>query len=507
MNATSKYVLAIDQGSTSTRAVLYDHAGRKVIASTQPLRQLRPHPGWVEQDPDEIWSSVLAAIANALIDGRIHPDEIHSLGITNQRETVVVWDKQTGKPIYHAIGWLSNQTAELARQLQAAGYQALIQEKTGLVLDAYFSATKLRWILDHVPGAQERAERGELLAGTIDTWLAWKLSDGKCHVTDYTNASRTMLYNIHRLEWDDDLLALLRIPRQLLPAVRASDERYGTTENYQFYGVSVPIAGIIGDQQAALLGSLSLEPGMVETTYGDGAFVMMNSGKTPATSKHLLTTIAYGLDGKITYALEGSIFTAGSALVWLKDQVGLIQSVPESRLAAQQSTNQNEVYFVPALTGLGAPYWNPTTRGAWFGLTRGTTKEDLVKATLQATAYRTCDIVETMEQDTGLAISQLSAAGGASRNSYLMQFQADLLHRQVLRTNDAEITAFGAAALSGVATGFWADWAEVKAIYQAGKAFVPDLPAEERTRLYSGWQRAVRAASVFQPTPRPQENL
>lgn len=496
----TKYVLAIDQGSTSTRAVFYDHSGRKVIESTKPLSQKNDKNGWVEQDPDLIWSSVLSAISSAMIDARIHPEKIRAIGITNQRETTVVWDKNTGKPIYNAIGWLSKQTTGIAKQLREEGYSDLIREKTGLVLNAYFSATKVRWILDHVEGAQERAEKGELLFGTIDSWLVWKLSDGKYHITDYSNASRTMLYNIHELKWDQDILDILHIPVQMLPEVHASDEVYGTTENYQFYGVQVPIAGIAGDQQAALIGSMGLEPGMVESTYGDGAFIMMNTGtKLEISDEKLLTTIAYGMNGKVYYALEGSIFTAGSALKWLRDKLGLISSIPGSRIAAKRSNNDNEVYLVPAFTGLGAPYWDSSVRGAIFGITRGTNDDDIVKATLQSIAYSTKDIIDTMEADANIKISQLGADGGASRNSYLMQFQADILDKPVERAADEETTAFGAAVLAGLATGFWKDIDEVKSIHEPGKLFTPEISSQEREKLYHGWKRAVKAAQTFKP--------
>ncbi|WP_429971503.1 glycerol kinase GlpK [Fructilactobacillus sp. Tb1] len=499
-NDETKYVLAIDQGSTSTRAVFYDHSGRKVIESTKPLPQICDKNGWVEQDPDTIWSSVLSAISSAMIDARIHPESIKAIGITNQRETTVVWDKNTGKPIYNAIGWLSKQTSGIANELRDNGYGPMIHEKTGLVLNAYFSATKVRWILDHVAGAQTRAEQGELLFGTIDSWLVWKLSDGKYHITDYSNASRTMLYNIHELKWDQEILDILHIPVQMLPEVHASDEVYGTTENYQFYGVQVPIAGIAGDQQAALIGSMGFEPGMVETTYGDGAFIMMNTGDQPEISdEKLLTTIAYGMNGKVCYALEGSIFTAGNALKWLRDQLGLISSIPASRIAAKRSTNNNEVYVVPAFTGLGAPYWDSTVRGAIFGITRGTNDDDIVKATLQSIAYSTKDVIDTMEADANIQIPQLGADGGASRNSYLMQFQADILNKPVERSADEETTAFGAAVLAGLATCYWKDIDEVKSIHEPGKMFEPNMEKTEREKLYNGWQRAVSAARTFKP--------
>lgn len=501
MVSTNKnYVLAIDQGSTSTRAIIYDHSGRKVIESYKEVPQIVNSDGWVEQDPNEIWNSVLSAIASALIDASIHPENIASVGITNQRETTVVWDKVTGKPIYNAIGWLSKQTNAIAQGLKNDGYEDLVHQKTGLVIDSYFSATKLRWILDHVAGSQKRAENGELLFGTIDTWLVWKLSGGKYHITDYTNASRTMMFNINDLKWDDEILSILNIPKKMLPTVHASDEVYGTTENYQFYGVSVPIAGIAGDQQAALIGQMGFSKGMVENTYGDGAFIMMNTGHHPQYSdENLLTTIAYGINGKITYALEGSIFVAGSALTWLRDQMKIITSVPESRQAAKRSTDHNEVYVVPAFNGLGAPYWDQNVRGAVFGITRGTNSDDFVKATLQSIAYGTKDIINTMESDTKLTIPQIRADGGASRNSYLMQFQADILNIPVQRASDEETTGFGAAILSGLATGFWKDLDEVQSIYEEGKSFTPDMKEAERAKLYQGWQRAVRATQAFKP--------
>ncbi|EKK21086.1 Glycerol kinase [Fructilactobacillus florum 8D] len=500
MTTSAPYILAIDQGTSSTRAVIYDHDGRKVIESMKPVPHINNHSGWVEQDPDVIWSSVLSAIAAALIDAQIHPEMIHSIGITNQRETTVVWDRNTGKPIYPAIGWLSQQTNHLADQLRQDGKAGVIREKTGLVIDAYFSATKLRWILDQVPGAQTRAEAGDLLFGTIDTWLMWKLSAGRIHATDYTNASRTMLFNIHTLEWDADILRMLNIPRTMLPKVQPSDAVYGFTENYQFYGVQVPIAGLAGDQQAALVGSMSFTPGMVEGTYGDGAFIMMNTGTQPA--KHadrLLTTIAYGMNGTVSYGLEGTIFTAGRALLWLRDELGLIKDVPASRKAANEADPQSNVYLVPAFTGLGAPYWDTKTRGAIFGMTQATGANELVQATLQSIAYRTKDIVDEMETATQLAITQFGADGGSSRNTYLMEFLADILAKPVQRTSDEETTAWGAAVLSGLATGFWKDVDEVQQITTTGRCFTAKMTEPVRQRRLRGWRRAVQAAQSFQP--------
>lgn len=495
-----KYLLAIDQGSTSTRAVIYDHDGRKIIESVKQVKQINFNNGWVEQDPKEIWNSVLSTIASAMIDSGVHPENIASIGITNQRETTVIWDQQTGEPIHNAIAWTSKQTNDISNQLKKQGYEDLIHQKTGLVIDSYFSATKIRWILDQVDGAQQRAENGEIIFGTIDTWLVWKLSGGKYHITDYTNASRTMLFNIHELNWDQEILDILNIPKQMLPEVYGSDEVYGTTENYQFYGISVPIAGIAGDQQAALIGQVGFESGMVKSTYGDGTFVIMNTGKKPHVSEtKLLTTIAYSLNGEINYALEGSIFVAGSALSWLKDKMGIINSVPESRIAAKRSNDDSEIYVVPAFNGLGAPYWDQDVRGAAFGITRGTTSDDFVKATLQSIAYGTKDIVDTMEKDTGIDIKELRTDGGASRNSYLMQFQSDILNTSIQRSSDEETTAFGAAILSGLASGFWKDLDEVKKIYETGKSFEPDMSEEKRTRLYAGWHQAIKAARHFKP--------
>ncbi|WP_395345469.1 glycerol kinase GlpK [Levilactobacillus parabrevis] len=494
------YILAVNQGTSSTRAMIFDRTGRKVIEGYKEVPQYYPHAGWVESDANEIWNSVLSVIASALIDASIHPENIQAIGISSQRETTIVWDKITGEPIYHAIGWQSQQTASLAKKLAADGRAKAIKDKTGLVLDAYFSATKIRWILDHVPGAQERAENGDLLFGTVNSWLAWKLSGGKIHVTDYSNASRTMLFNIHELEWDQDILNWLNIPAAMLPEVKSSSEVYGVTQNFQFYGVEVPIAGLIGDQSAALLGQLALEPGTVKNTYGDGAFVMMNTGDEPQTSEHnLLTTIAYKLDGKVTYALEGSILVAGTALAWLHESMKIIDNVPESRQAAMASTDEDEVYVVPAFNGLGAPYWDPDAKGAVFGLSRGTNRNDFVKATLQSIAYQTRDVLRTMKQDTGIDISELMADGGASRNRYLMQFQADILDTPVHRAADEETTAMGAAITAGLAVGYWKSLDEIKQIRTDGRLFTPNMLPDRREHLYAGWKQAVKATRAFKP--------
>ena len=503
-----KYILAIDEGTTSTRAIIFDHAGRKVADAQREFTQYFPKPGWVEHNANEIWNAVSSTIANAFIDSGIKPSQISGIGITNQRETTVIWDKKTGLPIYNAIVWQSRQTADIADQLIKDGYGDLIHQKTGLVTDAYFSATKIRWILDHINGAQERAERGELLFGTIDTWLVWKLTDGAVHVTDYSNASRTMLYNIHELKWDSEILQLLNIPEAILPEVKPNSMVYGNTKDYHFYGSEVPIAGMAGDQQAALFGQLAFEPGMVKNTYGTGAFTVMNIGEQPQLSdNNLLTTIGYGINGKVYYALEGSIFVAGSAIQWLRDGMQLFKKASDSEAAALASQNENEVYVVPAFTGLGAPYWDSDARGAVFGITRGTTKEDFIKATLQSLAYQSRDVLDTMKRDSGIDIPAMRVDGGASNNNYLMQFQADILGIEIHRAHDLETTALGAAFLAGLAVGYWQDLDELKAEYQPGKIFKPQMGEEERRDLYQGWQEAVAATRNFKHQQRKANKL
>ncbi|WP_050611565.1 glycerol kinase GlpK [Ligilactobacillus agilis] len=492
------YVMAIDEGTTSTRAIIFNHAGNKVADAQQEFPQYFPKPGWVEHNANEIWNAVLATITNSFISSGITPAQIAGIGITNQRETTVIWDKKTGLPIYNAVVWQSRQTSEIAAKLKQAGYSELIHQKTGLIIDAYFSATKIRWILDHVPGAQERAERGELLFGTIDTWIVWKLTGGKVHVTDYSNASRTMLFNIHDLKWDQEILSLLNIPAEILPEVRGNSEVYGQTMAYHFFGSEVPIAGMAGDQQAALFGQLALEDGMVKNTYGTGSFIVMNTGTTPILSaNNLLTTIGYSLAGKVNYALEGSVFVSGSALQWLRDKLHLLQSAPDSEAAARRSQSNNEVYVVPAFTGLGAPYWDSEARGAVFGLSRGTTADDFIKATLQSLAYQTKDVVATMELDTGIDIPILRVDGGAAKNDYLLQFQADILQKPLERAANLETTALGAAFLAGLAVGYWQDTAELKQLFAKGQRFEAQMTSAESGRLYAGWQRAVKATRIF----------
>ena len=453
-----KYIMAIDQGTTSSRAIIFDKAGNHIGTSQKEFTQYFPEAGWVEHDAHEIWNSVQSVIAGAFIESGVKPDQIAGIGITNQRETTVVWDKETGLPIYHAIVSQSRQSAQIADELKEHGYADIFHEKTGLIIDSYFSATKIRWILDHVPGAQERAEKGELLFGTIDSWLVYKLTDGKVHVTDYSNASRTMLFNINTLEWDQEILDILNIPREMLPKVVSNSEIYGLTKTYHFFGSKVPIAGMAGDQQAALFGQMAFEPGMVKNTYGTGSFIVMNTGNKPQLSKNnLLTTIGYGINGEINYALEGSVFVAGSSIQWLRDGLKLIDKASQSETAALASKNEDEVYVVPAFVGLGAPYWDQDARGAVFGLTRGTTEKDFIKATLQGIAYQVRDILGAMQEDTGIDIPVLKVDGGATNNDYLMQFQADILNTPVQRAGDLETTALGAAFLAGLAVGYWQD--------------------------------------------------
>nr|3H3N_O Chain O, Glycerol kinase [Enterococcus casseliflavus]3H3N_X Chain X, Glycerol kinase [Enterococcus casseliflavus]3H3O_B Chain B, Glycerol kinase [Enterococcus casseliflavus]3H3O_C Chain C, Glycerol kinase [Enterococcus casseliflavus]3H3O_O Chain O, Glycerol kinase [Enterococcus casseliflavus]3H3O_X Chain X, Glycerol kinase [Enterococcus casseliflavus] len=496
--AEKNYVMAIDQGTTSSRAIIFDRNGKKIGSSQKEFPQYFPKSGWVEHNANEIWNSVQSVIAGAFIESGIRPEAIAGIGITNQRETTVVWDKTTGQPIANAIVWQSRQSSPIADQLKVDGHTEMIHEKTGLVIDAYFSATKVRWLLDNIEGAQEKADNGELLFGTIDSWLVWKLTDGQVHVTDYSNASRTMLYNIHKLEWDQEILDLLNIPSSMLPEVKSNSEVYGHTRSYRFYGSEVPIAGMAGDQQAALFGQMAFEKGMIKNTYGTGAFIVMNTGEEPQLSDNdLLTTIGYGINGKVYYALEGSIFVAGSAIQWLRDGLRMIETSPQSEELAAKAKGDNEVYVVPAFTGLGAPYWDSEARGAVFGLTRGTTKEDFVRATLQAVAYQSKDVIDTMKKDSGIDIPLLKVDGGAAKNDLLMQFQADILDIDVQRAANLETTALGAAYLAGLAVGFWKDLDELKSMAEEGQMFTPEMPAEERDNLYEGWKQAVAATQTF----------
>ncbi|HGD2280847.1 TPA: glycerol kinase GlpK [Streptococcus agalactiae] len=498
MSSEEKYIMAIDQGTTSSRAIIFNKKGEKIASSQKEFPQIFPQAGWVEHNANQIWNSVQSVIAGAFIESSIKPGQIEAIGITNQRETTVVWDKKIGLPIYNAIVWQSRQTAPIADQLKQEGHTNMIHEKTGLVIDAYFSATKVRWILDHVPGAQERAEKGELLFGTIDTWLVWKLTDGLIHVTDYSNAARTMLYNIKELKWDDEILELLNIPKAMLPEVKSNSEVYGKTTPFHFYGGEVPISGMAGDQQAALFGQLAFEPGMVKNTYGTGSFIIMNTGEEMQLSQNnLLTTIGYGINGKVHYALEGSIFIAGSAIQWLRDGLRMIETSSESEGLAQSSTSDDEVYVVPAFTGLGAPYWDSNARGSVFGLTRGTSKEDFVKATLQSIAYQVRDVIDTMQVDSGIDIQQLRVDGGAAMNNLLMQFQADILGIDIARAKNLETTALGAAFLAGLSVGYWESMDELKELNATGQLFQATMNESRKEKLYKGWRKAVKATQVF----------
>ncbi|MRI82631.1 glycerol kinase GlpK [Aerococcaceae bacterium DSM 109653] len=493
-----KYIMSIDQGTTSSRAIIVNHDGEIVASHQAEFPQIYPKAGWVEHDANKIWNNVQSVIAGAFIDGGLKPHQIAAIGITNQRETTVVWDKETGLPIYNAIVWQSRQTADLADKLKEDGYTELIKSKTGLVIDAYFSATKVRWILDHVEGAQDRAEKGELLFGTIDSWLVYKLTGGDVHVTDYTNAARTMLFNIHDLKWDDEILEILNIPKVMLPEVKSNSEEYGFTKSYHFFNQEIPITGMAGDQQAALFGQLAFEPGMVKSTYGTGSFIIMNTGEeAQASENNLLTTIGYSINGKVHYALEGSIFVAGSAVQWLRDGLNMFKDSAETEQLAHDSTSEDEVYIVPAFTGLGAPYWNSSARGSAFGLTRGTTKSDFVKATLQAIAYQVRDVVDTMTLDSGIDIKLLKVDGGAAMNKYLMQFQSDITGIDIARAKDLETTALGAAYLAGLAVGYWKDQDELQRLVGVGETFTAKMDEEKKEKLYRGWKQAVKATEVF----------
>ena len=493
-----KYIMSIDQGTTSSRAIIVNKKGEIIGSGQEEFEQIYPQSGWVEHNASKIWNNVQGVISKAIIESELQPEDIEAIGITNQRETTVVWDKETGKPIYNAIVWQSRQTAPIANQLIKDGHTDFFQSKTGLIIDAYFSATKVRWILDEVEGAQERAENGELLFGTIDSWLVYNLTGGDVHVTDYSNAARTMLFNIHELKWDEEILELLNIPASMLPEVKSNSEVYGHTKTYHFYGQEVPIAGMAGDQQAALFGQMAFEPGMVKNTYGTGSFMIMNTGEEAKSSENnLLTTIGYAIDGKIHYALEGSIFVTGAAIQWLRDGLELFKESPETEAMAYSSESEDEVYLVPAFTGLGAPHWDSDARGSVYGLTRGTTKEDLVKATLQSIAYQSRDVLDTMNKDTGLEIEELRVDGGAAMNKYLMQFQADIANVKVVRAKLLETTALGAAYLAGLAVGYWKDQEELKRLIEVGESFEPEMDDEKRNSLYTGWKNAVDATIYY----------
>lgn len=493
-----KFIMSIDQGTTSTRAVLIDREGNIAASNQREFTQHFPRSGWVEHNANEIWSSVLSVVAGVMIENNITPADIDSIGITNQRETAVVWDKNTGLPIYNAIVWQSRQTAGICFDLKEQGYEALFREKTGLVIDPYFSGTKIKWILDNVEGAMEKAENGDLLFGTVDSWIIWKFTEGAEHVTDYTNASRTLLYNIYELKWDEELLSILNIPKKMLPEVKSSSEIYGYTTKSHFFGYNIPIAGIAGDQQAALFGQTCFNEGDAKNTYGTGCFLLLNTGEEPTSSNNgLLTTIAVGINGKVHYALEGSIFVAGSAIQWLRDNLEFFSDSKVSEQYAKQVDSSEGVYVVPAFTGLGAPYWDSEARGTMFGLSRGTTKAHISRATLEAVAYQTKDVLDAMQLDAGIEIDRLRVDGGASANNFLMQFQSDMLQTKVERPAILESTALGAGYLAGLATGFFLSQEALQELSKTDSTFNPLMDNNKRDTLYRGWQSAVRATQMF----------
>lgn len=492
-----KYIMALDQGTTSSRCILFDHRGKICSVVQKEFTQIYPHPGWVEHDAQEIWDTTLEVARTAMLKLKVPASDIAGIGITNQRETTVVWDKNTGEPVYNAVVWQCRRTSGMVDKLIEDGWGDRIRAKTGLVPDAYFSGTKIRWILDNVPGARARAEAGELLFGTIDTWLIWKLTGGAAHVTDYTNASRTMLFDIRRLCWDEELLDLLGIPASMLPKVRPSSEVYGWTP-FEMFGGEIPVAGAAGDQQSALFGQCCFEPGDVKNTYGTGCFLLMNTGSEPVMSKNgLLTTIAATLPGQVQYALEGSVFTGGAAIQWLRDELGVITNAAESLDYAKSVPDTAGVYVVPAFTGLGAPYWNQYARGMITGITRGFSRAHLVRATLESIAYQTYDICEAMENDAGVPLTRLKVDGGASANEFLMQFQSDLLGAEVIRPQCIETTAMGAAYLAGLAVGFWTSLDDVRASWETDTVFVPEMEEARREELLGGWHKAVKSALIW----------
>ncbi len=492
----SKYILALDQGTTSSRAIVFNHSGRPVASAQKEFTQIYPKPGWVEHDPEEIWSTQAGVATEVLAKAGLKSSDISGIGITNQRETTVVWNRLTGRPVYNAIVWQDRRTAGYCDKLKAEGTDSLILQRTGLIVDAYFSATKVKWILDNVSGAKELAARGELAFGTVDSWLVWNLTRGKLHITDVSNASRTMLFNIHTLEWDRELLRVFDIPESMLPVVKSSSEIFGSTEGQ--FSSEIPVAGIAGDQQAALFGQMCIEPGMVKNTYGTGCFMMMNIGNKPIASKsRLLTTVAWKIGNETRYAFEGSIFIAGAVVQWLRDSLGVIaKSADVEKLAARVSDSEG-VYFVPAFAGLGAPYWNQHARGTIVGITRGSTTAHIARAALDSIAYQTLEVLQAMEKDSGIDIRELRVDGGATVNNNLMQFQADLLQASVIRPEITETTALGAAYLAGLGTGFWKNIDEISKQWQIDRTFVPVMEPEKTELLVKGWKRAVKATEAW----------
>ena len=493
----SHFILSLDQGTTSSRSMVFDKQGNIISVAQKEFKQIFPHPGWVEHDAEEIWSTQFGTMAEAVAKANIVMKQIAGIGITNQRETTVVWERSTGKPVYNAIVWQDRRTSAYCDELKAAGHAKAIQQKTGLIIDAYFSATKLKWILDNVTGARTKAENGELAFGTIDTWLAWKLSAGELHVTDVSNASRTMLLNIHSCSWDDELLKLFNIPKSLLPEVKPSSKIYGVTGNI-VPDSRIPIAGIAGDQQAALFGQLCSQPGMVKNTYGTGCFMLMNTGEKAITSNNnLLTTIAWKIDEKVEYALEGSVFIAGAVVQWLRDELKIIRTSKDIEALANLVKDTGGVYMVPAFAGLGAPHWNQDARGTIFGLTRGSSNAHLARAALDSIAYQTYDVLKAMEADSGIHIKELRVDGGATVNNQLMQFQSDILNCKVVRPKITETTALGAAYLAGLAVGYWKNIDDIREQWQVDTSFSPSMKDEKRTELLNGWQRAVKATIAW----------
>lgn len=492
------YILALDQGTTSSRAILFDHSGAIRGVAQREFRQLFPQPGWVEHDPEEIWSSQAGVAAEVLAEANLSASDVAAIGITNQRETTVVWDRRTGKPIHHAIVWQDRRTAGMCDRLWEAGHADFIRSRTGLVLDAYFSGTKVRWMLDHVEGARERAKRGELAFGTVDSWLIWNMTSGRVHVTDATNASRTLLYNIHTNEWDDELLDIFGVPRSVLPEVRSSSEEYAKTSEHTFMP-NVPIAGIAGDQQAALFGQVCTTPGMVKNTYGTGCFLLMQTGEEAVQSNNnLLTTIAWRIGERTEYALEGSVFIAGAVVQWLRDGLGIIRTSSDVETLAHSVPDNGGVYFVPAFTGLGAPHWDPYARGTITGLTRGATAGHIARAALESIAFQTADLIRAMEADAALRLTELRVDGGATANNLLMQFQADLLGVPAVRPRIAETTALGAAYLAGLAVGFWANQEEISSQWQVDQRFEPAMERDLAEDLLGQWRRALERAAGWE---------
>ncbi|MBN7813962.1 glycerol kinase GlpK [Algoriphagus pacificus] len=491
MTQEKPYLMALDQGTTSSRAIIFDKKGQIVSVAQKDFKQHFPNSGWVEHDPQEIWTSQSTVMVESLINKGIRADQIAGIGITNQRETTIVWDRKTGKAIYNAIVWQDRRTASFCNQLKEAGHAEMIASKTGLIIDAYFSATKIRWILENVEGAREKAEAGELAFGTVDSWLIWKLTAGKTHITDITNASRTMIYNIHTQEWDKELLDLFDIPASLLPEVKSCSEVYCETAG-DVLSVKIPIAGIAGDQQAALFGQLCTQPGMAKTTYGTGCFLVMNTGTEAVRSQNqLLTTVAWKIGDEINYALEGSVFIGGAAIQWLRDGIELFKDAKESENLATSLDDNDGVYFVPALTGLGAPHWDQNARGAFFGITRGTTIAHLTRAALEAIAYQVHDVLKAMEKDSGKPTQELRVDGGATANNFLMQFQADLLDCEIKRPKIIETTAIGAAFLAGLAVGFWKSQDELQSLWESDRNFQPEMKSETREKMLHFWHKAV----------------